>query len=96
MTLSAIYNHVSKNGIPKKKFGKTVKYSKNHFDVSKGIAEPEPPKDYTYVEAMEKFGMTRDQLHHYIKRYNIPRVKKGKFTYISRKELDDLLAPPSI
>ena len=96
MTLSAIYCHVSKNGIPRKKFGKTVKYSKNHFDVSKGIAEPEPPKEYTYAEAMEKFGMTRDQLHHYIKYHNITRVKKGKFTYISRKELDDLFAPPSI
>ena len=45
---------------------------------------------------MEKFGLTRDQLHHYLKYHNIPRTKKGKFTYISRKELDDLLAPPLI
>ena len=45
---------------------------------------------------MVKFGMTRDQLYHYVKTYKITRTKRGKFTYISRKELDDLLAPPTI
>ena len=45
---------------------------------------------------MEKFGMTRDQIYHYVKTYNITRTKRGKYTYISRKELDDLLAPPTI
>lgn len=96
MTLSAIYNLASKAGIPKTKAGKEVRYSKNHFDVAKGIAEPETPKEYTIAEAMEKFGMTRDQLYHYVKTYNITRTKRGKYTYISRKELDDLLAPPTI
>ena len=96
MTLSAIYNLASKAGIPKTKVGKEVRYSKNHFDVAKGIAEPETPKEYTIAEAMEKFGMTRDQLYHYVKTYNITRNKRGKYTYISRKELDDLLAPPTI
>ncbi len=96
MTLSAIYNLVSKEGIPKKKVGKEARYSKHHFDIAKGIAEPEPPKDYTYAEAMEKYGLTRDQLHHYLKYHNISRTKKGKYTYINRKELDDLLAPPQI
>ncbi len=40
--------------------------------------------------------MTHDQMHHYVKYHNILRVKKGRYTYISRKELDDLLAPPTI
>lgn len=96
MTLSAIYSFVSKEGIPRTKIGKEARYSKKHFDVAKGIAEPEPPQEYTIAEAMEKFGMTRDQLYHYVKTYKIPRVKRGKYTYISRKELDDLLAPPTI
>ena len=48
------------------------------------------------TEAMAKFGMTRDQLYHYVKTYKITRTKRGKFTYLSRKELDDLLAPPTI
>lgn len=96
MTLSAIYNVVSKEGIPKKKEKGATFYSKLHFDKAKGIEVDDSPKYYTYAEAMEKFGLTRDQLHHYLKYHNIPRTKKGKFTYISRKELDDLLAPPSI
>ena len=96
MTLSAIYNLVSKERIPKKKVGKEVRYSKQHFDVAKGISAPEPPKEYTIAEAMEKFGMTRDQLYHYVKTYNIPRVKRGKYTYISKQELDNLFAPPKI
>ena len=45
---------------------------------------------------MEKYNLTRDQLHHYLKYHNITRTKRGKYTYISRKELDDLLAPPTI
>lgn len=96
MTLSAIYSLVSKEGIPKMKVGIEARYSKKHFDIAKGIAEPDEPTTYTYAEAMEKYGLTRDQLHHYLKYHNITRTKKGKYTYISRKELDDLLAPPSI
>mgnify|MGYP000011533172 FL=1 len=96
MTLSAIYCLVSKEGIPKIKVGIEARYSKKHFDIAKGIAEPEAPKEYSIAEAMEKFGMTRDQLYHYVKTYNITRTKRGKYTYISRKELDDLLAPPTI
>lgn len=96
MTLSAIYCLVSKEGIPKIKVGIEARYSKKHFDIAKGIAEPEAPKEYTVAEAMEKFRMTRDQIYHYVKTYNITRTKRGKYTYISRKELDDLLAPPTI
>ena len=84
MTLSAIYNLASKEGIPKTKVGKEVRYSKNHFDVAKVVAEPEPPAEYTIAEAMAKFGMTRDQLYHYVKTYKITRTKRGKFTYLSR------------
>lgn len=96
MTLSAIYCFVSKNVIPKKKEGITVSYSKKHFDIAKGLSEPEEPQYYTIPEAMEKFSLTRDQLYHYVKYHNIPRIKVGKYTKISRSELDKLLAPPQI
>ena len=96
MTLSAIYSFVSKNVIPKKKVGITVCYSKKHFDIAKGVAEPEKPQYYTIPEAMEKFNLTRDQLYHYVKYHNITRVKVGKYTKISKSELDEFLAPPQI
>ena len=96
MTFSAIYTFVSKNAIPKKKEGIMVYYSKKHVDIAKGVAAPEEPKYYTVAEAMEKFNLTRDQLYHYAKYHNIPKVKKGKYTLISKTELDKLLAAPKI
>ena len=96
MTLSAIYTLVSKEGIPKKKHGNYVMYSKYHFDLAKGTTAPKAPEYYTYPEAMEKYGLTRDQLHHYLKYHNITRVKKGKYTLILCSELDSLLGSPEI
>lgn len=96
MTLSAIYTFVFKNAIPKKKEGIMVYYSKKHVDRAKGIATPEEPSCYTVAEAMEKFSLTRDQLYHYVKYHHIPRVKKGKYTLISKPELDKLFEAPRI
>ena len=96
MTLSTIYCFASKNAIPKKKEGIIVYYSKKHVDIAKGIAAPEEPQYYTVAEAMEKFNLTRDQLYHYAKYHNIHKVKKGKYTLISKLELDKLLAAPKI
>ena len=96
MTLSAVYCFVSKNAIPKKKEGIMVYYSKKHVDIAKGMTAPEEPKYYTVPEAMEKFNLTRDQLYHYATYHNIPKMKKGKYTLISKAELDKLLAAPKI
>ena len=96
MTLSAIYTFAYKNAIPKKKEGIMVYYSKKHVDIAKGIAKPEETMYYTVAEAMEKFNFTRDQLYHYVKWHHVSKVKKGKYTFISRTELDKLLAPPKI
>lgn len=96
MTLSAIYCLVSKEGIPKKKVGAATFYSKYHFDLAKGTVEAKEPEYYTYPEAMAKYGVTRDQLHHYLKYHNIIRVKKGKYTHILRSELDNLFKSPEI
>lgn len=75
MSLAAIYTLASKNAVPKKKEGIMVSYSKKHFDIAKGIAQPDEPQYYTVAEAMAKFNLTRDQLYHYAKYHNIPRVK---------------------
>ena len=95
MTTSAIYSFVSRFAIPKKKIKRQVFYSKKHVDIAKGLAKAEP-EYYTTAEAMEKYNLTRDQLYHYVKWHHISKVQEGKYIKISRKELDDLLAPPSI
>lgn len=96
MSLAAIYTLASKNAIPKKKEGIMVSYSKKHFDIAKGIAQPDEPQYYTVAEAMAKFNLTRNQLYHYAKYHNIPRVKVGKYVKISRSELDKLFEAPKI
>lgn len=80
----------------KKKVGITVYYSKKHFDIAKGIRQAEEPQYYTVQEAMEKFKITRDQLYHYTKYHQIPKIKKGKYTLISKPELDNLFEDPII
>ena len=96
MTTSAVYCFVSKFAIPKKKIKREVFYSKKHVDIAKGLVEPEKPQYYTVKEATEKYQITRDALYHYCKRYNIPKIQEGKYVKISKKELDEVLAPPVI
>ena len=96
MTTTAVYTFVSNFKIPKKRIKKEVLYSKCHVDMAKGIAEPNVPQYYTIKEAMAKFHVSRDQLYHYVKTYNIPKVQEGKYVKLSKKELDELFAPPAI
>lgn len=100
MTLPAIYCLVSKVGIPKKKDGKEVRYSKKHFDAAKGVAEPVESEWYSIAEATEKFNMSRDQLHYYIKTYKVKKKMVGKYCYLAKDEVDalfeNIFTPPSI
>ncbi len=96
MTTSAVYSFVSENTIPKKKEGRLVYYSKTHVDKLKNSEPPTKEEYYTVPEAMEKFNMSRDQIYHYVKYHNIPKVKVGKFVKISRPELDQVLENPII
>ena len=93
MTLSAIYCLVSKVGIPKRKEGSKVFYSKYHFDVAKGAKSAEDVEFISVAEAMEKYSLTRDQLYHYVKTYKISKLKSGKYVKLNAKELEALFNP---
>lgn len=93
MTLSAIYCLVSKLGIPKKKEGSKVYYSKYHFDVAKGAKSAEDIEFISVAEAMEKYSLTRDQLYHYVKTYKITKLRNVKYVKLNTKELEALFNP---
>ena len=93
MTLSAIYCLVSKVGIPKRKEGSKVYYSKYHFDVAKGAKSAEDIEFISVAEAMEKYSLTRDQLYHYVKTYKITKLRSGKYVKLNAKELEALFNP---
>ncbi len=100
MTLPAIYSLVSSVGMPKKKDGKNVLYSKKHFDAAKGVETPIESEWYSIAEATAKFDMTRDQLYHYIKTYKVKKKMVGKYCYLAKDEVDalfgNIFTPPSI
>ena len=93
MTLSAIYSLVSKIGIPKRKDGPKVYYSKYHFDVAKGTKSAEDVEFISVTDAMEKYSLTRDQLYHYVKTYKITKLRCGKYVKLNAKELEALFNP---
>ena len=93
MTLSAIYCLVSKVGIPKRKEGSKVYYSKYHFDVAKGAKSAEDVEFISVADAMDKYSLTRDQLYHYVKTYNITKLRCGKYVKLNAKELAELFNP---
>lgn len=93
MTLSAIYSLVSKVGIPKRKDGPKVYYSKYHFDVAKGVKSAEDVEFISVTDAMEKYSLTRDQLYHYVKTYKITKLRCGKYVKLNAKELSELFNP---
>ena len=93
MTLSAIYSLVSKIGIPKRKEGPKVYYSKYHFDVAKGAKSAEDIEFISVADAMVKYSLTRDQLYHYVKTYKITKLRCGKYVKLNAKELAKLFNP---
>ena len=93
MTLSAIYSLMSKIGIPKRKEGSKVYYSRYHFDVAKGAKSAEDVEFISVAEAMEKYSLTRDQLYHYVKTYKITKLRCGKYVKLNAKELAKLFNP---
>lgn len=93
MTLSAIYSLVSKVGIPKRKEGSKVYYSKYHFDVAKGTKSAEDVEFISVADAMEKYSLTRDQLYHYVKTYKITKLRCGRYVKLNVNELAELFNP---
>lgn len=93
MTLSAIYTLVSKIGIPKRKEGPKIYYSKYHFDVAKGAKSAEDVEFISVADAMAKYSLTRDQLYHYVKTYKITKLRCGKYVKLNAKELEALFNP---
>ena len=97
MTLTAIYSFVSKNAIPKKKVGIMVYlFQETCGHCQRSHSSRRAQNTNTIAEAMERFNLTRDQLYHYVKYHNIPRIKVGKYTKILRAELDKFFEPPKI
>ena len=98
MTQTAVYSMAFDYGIPKKKSSGQTFYSKVHVDAVKNRQADElVPSDYlTIPELMEKYGMTRDRVEHYLRYHKVPRVKVGKIVKVSASEFDAIFHPGAL
>ncbi|RYZ82398.1 MAG: DNA-binding protein [Proteobacteria bacterium] len=48
---------------------------------------------YTIGEVQQKFGISDSGLYNIIKKHNIPKVVKGLYTYVPKKEIEKFLIP---
>lgn len=47
---------------------------------------------YTITETQQKFNISDSALNNIIKRFSVPKIKKGKFTYIPKTIIDKILS----
>lgn len=95
MTKTAVYSFVNHNAIPRKMDGNNVLYSKRHVEMAKGESV-EDQLYYTIPEAMKLYDLSQDQIYKRIKKYDINKVKIGKYIKISKRDLEKAIGKPKV
>lgn len=91
MTHDAVRSFIHRHKIPSKvEYGVTY-YSKQHIQALKTGYFEGRERYYSVEEAMKKYGMTKDIVHYYVKRYKVTKVKKGQFMFFRKEEFDRLM-----
>mgnify|MGYP000805582273 FL=1 len=91
MTQGATLCFVKYHAVPRVKRNGRSYYSKVHIDCIKHKTDEIDPDWYSYEEAMQKYGITKDQVSYTLKTYSIKTEKRGKFTMIYRTDFDNIM-----
>lgn len=91
MTQGAALCFVKYHAVPRVKRNGRSYYSKVHIDCIKHKTDEIDPDWYSYEEAMQKYGITKDQVSYTLKTYSIKTEKRGKFTMIYRTDFDNIM-----
>lgn len=95
MQPSFIANFVFANKIPRKRHGTKALYSKTHFD--EAVRLKNPRTEYISIrDAMERYNLSRDSLYGLMSRYDIPKIKNGKYVKIQRYALEKIINPKTL
>ena len=62
-----------------------------HIDCIKRNDDSIDPDWSTYEEAMEKYGISKDQVSYTLKHFDVRTEKRGKFTMIFRTDFDKVM-----
>jgi hypothetical protein len=66
-------------------------YSKLHIDEAKGITFLGKDSYYSVQDIMDKYEISRDMVYYIIKTNDIQKIQKGRFTYLLKKDVDEII-----
>ena len=101
-SVRTVYRHIAYGNIKAVNIGQRITRIRR-MDIDKLFEQPQPIKSpqktieykildcYTISEVLSKYGVSDAALNHIIKRNNVPKQKKGKFTYVPKIIIDKLL-----
>ena len=91
MRTESISDFLREHKIPKMKKNNITYISKVHWDEARGL-NVEKDLYYTMAEITDKYGLSRNHLYCVFKEHKVPRIKRGKFVYFIREDVDNILA----
>jgi excisionase family DNA binding protein len=105
-SIRTIYYHIENGNIRAVNIGQRITRVRRS-DIDKLFEQPQPQQPppsppklveyqisdcYTITEVQHKFGISDSALNNITKRNNVPKLKKGKFTYVPKEIIDNLLS----
>ncbi len=101
-SVRTIYYHIENGNIKAVNIGQRITRVRRS-DIDKLFEQPQPQQKppqlieyhiadcYTIMEVQHKFGISDSALNNITKRNHVPKLKKGKFTYVPKEIIDKLL-----
>ncbi|GAB2629989.1 helix-turn-helix domain-containing protein [Emticicia sediminis] len=105
-SVRTIYYHIENGNIKAVNIGQRITRIRRS-DIDKLFEQPQPPQPpqsppklveyhisdcYTIMEVQHKFGISDSALNNITKRNHVPKLKRGKFTYVPKVIIDKLLS----
>ena len=88
-----VYEILSDNKeLPRKRVGKEVFISKKHWNDFRGISIQENNKYYSIPEATKLYNVTRSHIYDVIREHNLTKVKRGRYIYVEKAQLDKIMS----
>ena len=88
MSKDARCSFVHRHKIPSRVVYGKVQYSKDHIDIIKNGGFDQREKYYSVAEAMEKYGLRRDDVYNYARYNNIRKMHHGKSMFLLKEDFD--------
>ena len=96
MSKDARCSFVHRHKIPSRVVYGKVQYSKDHIDIIKNGGFDQREKYYSVAEAMEKYGLRRDDVYNYARYNNIRKIHHGKSMFLLKEDFDKVMAEKSV